>query len=141
MRRPPKVTSRYKRDTEDDGEDDGSAAAMLAATLTMGKSLVCMIFDLPDEETTPEDVIEAKKMEREGIIAKLRVLNLNVDQLVNAGGDKLLLTISLPQERILDEAQSQGYKVGPEPRIPGRRPYSMHSGSPPAQGRRCGTST
>jgi hypothetical protein len=121
MRRPAKVTTRYNRASDDDGEDDGAAAAMLAATLTMGRSLVCMIFDLPDEETTPEDVIDAKKTEREEIIAKLRTLNLNVDQLVNAGGDKLLLTISLPEERILEEAQSQGYKVvhhAPSPILP-----------------------
>lgn len=82
MRKPPRVTTRYKRDNADDDEDDGAAVAMLATTLTMGKSLVCMIFDLPDEETTPEDVIEDKKLDREGIIAKLRALNLNVDQLV-----------------------------------------------------------
>ena len=32
-----KTMSRYKRDNGDDDEDDGQAAAMLAATLTMGR--------------------------------------------------------------------------------------------------------
>mmetsp|Transcript_45801 Transcript_45801/g.110246 ORF Transcript_45801/g.110246 Transcript_45801/m.110246 type:complete len:687 (+) Transcript_45801:245-2305(+) len=106
-----KVAARYRRDADDDDEEDGGAVAMLAGTMTMGRALVCLVLELPDEETTPEDVIEAKKAERESVIARLVDLNLEIDQLVNFAGDKLFLLLSLPEERILQEAEARQVKV------------------------------
>lgn len=110
-RKPGKIAARYKRDSDGDEDEDGDDAAMIAGTLLTGKPLVCMVLELPDEETVPEDVVETKKTEREGIISCLRVLNLDVEQLVNKQGDKLILTISCPRERLEDEAQAQGIRV------------------------------
>uniref|UniRef100_A0A7S0YXI9 Anoctamin transmembrane domain-containing protein n=1 Tax=Hemiselmis tepida TaxID=464990 RepID=A0A7S0YXI9_9CRYP len=106
-----KVAARYRRDAGDDEEEDGGAVAMLAGTMTMGRALVCLVLELPDEETTPEDVIEAKKGEREAVIARLVDLNLEIDQLVNFAGDKLFLLLSLPEERVLQEAEARQIKV------------------------------
>jgi hypothetical protein len=111
LKKQSKIAARYKRETECDDDDDDDSAAMLAEALLMGRPLVCMMLELPDEETVPEDVVETKKIERETIIAKLRALNLNVEQLVNKKGDKLCLTISCPKDRLEDEAQAAGIRI------------------------------
>jgi hypothetical protein len=111
LKRQSKIAARYKRDAECEDDDDDDSAAMLAEALLMGRPLVCMVLELPDEETVPEDVVETKKIEREAIIARLRALNLNVEQLVNKKGDKLVLTISCPRELLEAEAQAAGIRV------------------------------
>jgi len=110
--KPGRAAARYRRDDDDDDGDDGADAALMLFQQKMSsRPVVCMVLELPDEEVLPEPEVEAKKADREGIIAKLRALNLDVEQLVNKKGDKLVLMISCPRRMLEDEAQARKLRV------------------------------
>jgi len=105
------MASRYKRSTGDDGDDDddGEAALMLAS---MGPPMLIMVFEIPQEDQVfDEGEIQRKKDERDNITARLRKLELNVEQVMNRGGDKLFLKISAPDAMLQRRAEQRGIRL------------------------------
>jgi hypothetical protein len=113
MRRTAKMATRYRpKDDEGGDDDDDGAAAAAAAAAAMGPPSLCMAFKLPDEdECIDEGYMQKKKEQRERIIAKLRNLNLNVEQVINRGKDKLFLNISADESILKQQAEARGIKV------------------------------
>jgi hypothetical protein len=106
-----KMASRYKRSGGDDGDDDddGEAALMLAS---MGPPALVMVFEIPDEDQVfDEDEIQRKQDERDNMMAKLRKLELNVEQQINRNGDKLFLKISAPDDMLQRRAEQRGIRL------------------------------
>lgn len=76
-----------------------------------GDPALCMVFRLPDEDEVPEDDVEKLKIDREKIIARVRMLGFNIEQMVNQAQDKIFLKITLPKELLVRQALERRIKV------------------------------
>eukprot|EP00277_Geminigera_cryophila_P042372 CAMPEP_0173097174 /NCGR_PEP_ID=MMETSP1102-20130122/33625_1 /TAXON_ID=49646 /ORGANISM="Geminigera sp., Strain Caron Lab Isolate" /LENGTH=233 /DNA_ID=CAMNT_0013988723 /DNA_START=71 /DNA_END=769 /DNA_ORIENTATION=+ len=90
--------------------DDVDEHAAEAALMSMGPPAMVAVFAIPDEEV--EEVIQNNAAEeREQFKGRMRALNLNVEQLMNAKGTFLFMKVSAPEPMLKYEAEHNEFRL------------------------------
>ena len=113
---PLKFKTRYKRGGDDGDEDNDEILLMLA---NKSPPSLCMVFALPDEEETLQEDLEETKEDREKIIARLRTMGFDIDEMVNQQQNKVFVRLRLPKRKLYEQAIKRRVKVTLDKGAPG----------------------